>query len=487
MTYGTSINDDLGAGGLENVVVAQTDASGATVLVGADGNVIHPTLAYSRSILLVGDSIMADSTYRQAGTYGDVLMQRSFGFFGFANKLLKQRFTRIINNAVGGSQAVQWVAGSAADRNLTTQIADVNAAYCLIEIGTNDIGAAGRTAAQVLADIYTIWQAAHNSGKHTTVCTIAPRRTGGGSNFTAAQQKTLALVNAGLMKYAATVDGFHLIDIAPSITDYTVGAYESPATTNRVLYDDIHFNNRAAYLVGKKIKTHYDALVPVFDAGASAYLDDSTSDATNKNLLNCGLMQGTLGLGRPTGWNVPSAAGGLTATITETVVTAPDSVGNGYQFDINATAATGTGGFVRTYAIWDNTTAPLVAGDTVFAEVYFKIEGINGSGTPVNINTPRLQLQLAAGASPAYSSDGEEGTSTGTMAALPSENFEGVLRTAPYVYQGTEAASLNTTLWLNMYFFGVGSCRVTFWRARVMKNDDYYTPFGTIDHTFPWQ
>jgi len=37
MTYGTSINDDLGAGGLENVVVASTDASGATVLVGTGG------------------------------------------------------------------------------------------------------------------------------------------------------------------------------------------------------------------------------------------------------------------------------------------------------------------------------------------------------------------------------------------------------------------------------------------------------------------
>jgi len=38
MTYGTSINDDLGAGGLENVVVAVKDANGNTVAVNSGAN-----------------------------------------------------------------------------------------------------------------------------------------------------------------------------------------------------------------------------------------------------------------------------------------------------------------------------------------------------------------------------------------------------------------------------------------------------------------
>ncbi len=68
----TSINDRLGPGGLENVVILQEDTSGNTVLVGPDGDLAFSDSPYYPIVVVCPASATTDANGSNAGL-GDVI------------------------------------------------------------------------------------------------------------------------------------------------------------------------------------------------------------------------------------------------------------------------------------------------------------------------------------------------------------------------------------------------------------------------------
>jgi lysophospholipase L1-like esterase len=170
-----------------------------------------------------GDSITASST---AGTLRN----------GWIHQMIPSLATkpRIFNFAGGGEQLVNDLVGGTSD--MTTEELAVLSRYSsgkrvvLVFKGTNDMGVANRTGAQVYADLQTYCGSIRANGGKVIVCTLLPRTSYGLSNTT-----EFAAFNTSVRtNWATFADGFVDFNQHP-----VMGAGGAPADSTLYL-DGLH-------------------------------------------------------------------------------------------------------------------------------------------------------------------------------------------------------------------------------------------------------
>ena len=138
--------------------------------------------------------------------------------------------------------------------------------------------------------------------------------------------------------------------------------------------------------------------------------------------------------------------------------------------DVTVNAATHVnltvGSFVNTPAY--------AAGDSIYGEVGVSVTGNGGTGNQSGVATPWLRLDLAndgLGLARQYDLWPEQ-----TANAQPViGNFDGLARTMPYYFTGSESALLNGFV-VGAYFATAGSARFVITNPQVIKNLTPYKP-----------
>jgi len=343
----------------------------------------------------------------------------------------------------------------------------------LLALGINDmVESEGRTATMVIADITAIATKIKNAGRRLTIVPIPPRRIADTLWTTAVQQKALR-VNAALKKLSAQT-GYGFVPTAEAVTDYSVtAAFESPATTGRCLYDNVHQNSYGAFRQGLVLADYYSQLRPYRPLPTPThFIDDSSADGSNLNLLDNPMFNGS------TGYTLPTVAG-LISAVSTAVVAAPDGVGNALQIDISVSAATTITLF---YAAWDNSPA-LVAGDTILPLAKIKVEASGGGGAPTGLRAVGLSGRYA-------SQNGDfKNAEIGCLIGTNSNDWPVdraldlfVMPTAAFVVTGNEVLGLNNYLRCMAEFTGPGSARFIISSCGILKNMSYYD-----DPLVPWK
>lgn len=205
LALGTNVTD-LTAGG------AVTNASSGGAMFFPLGILASTTQA---SALLIGDSrcMGQGDTIDASGDTG--LLARSIG----ASR-------GYINCGIAGDRLTYWIASSTLRRTLMQYVT-----HCVVQLGTNDASASqgNRTAAQMLADMNTLWTLAKNAGLRVFQTTIDPITTSTDSFATAANQAANAnnaarvsvnttLRTNALFTYGAVLDG--VVDTADITESY---------------------------------------------------------------------------------------------------------------------------------------------------------------------------------------------------------------------------------------------------------------------------
>lgn len=428
--------------------------------------VASPSTLDTDGLMIIGDSIVEQNTSIIATVSGGYESEEDvYGAEVWMNALLKyKRFQRLYNYGRSGRRAWQAVllpgeANYSADDDVRLMLAACPAYDVLVALGTNDMPAAeNRTSDQIIADITTVAGLCKAAGRRVAIKSILPRRAADAGYTTAVQQKQLR-VNAGIQRLCLE-QGYAYIPIAEVLTDYSVLAnFVSPATTGRVLYDDVHPNNRGAMLSGIELAAHYSALRTEKRIYSPLhFIDDSSADAENKNLLDNPLFNGT------TGYTLLSVAG-IVSAVTNTVIASPDGVGNALQVDVTVS---GTGFVNLLYSFFDNTPSVYVAGNTLAPVARCKVSA-NGAdtGAPTGLEYVELRCEVTGAGSDSRRAEmrvlGSGGGATTSGQAIDRALDVLLAPTAPYRFTGNEGTtgdgSVNSLFRIAARFLSAGSAR----------------------------
>lgn len=435
------------------------DASGNTVLVGAARSYALRGSLDEHGIMLLGDSIMTISPAVATERLGYEMQEQPLLAEFWMNAFLKgKRFRRTYGYGRSGRRA--WItvltpgqANYNANDDVDLQLAACPAYDVLIGLGTNDLpDSEGRTSAQIIADITTIALKCKNAGRRVAIKSIIPRMAADAGWTTEVQQKALR-VNHGIRNLCHT-NGYGYIPAAEVLTDYSVlTAFVLPASPNFVTYDNVHPNNKGARKIGKKLAEYYSTLrVDSPNYSPLHFIDDSSADNSNIQLLDNPLFNGT------TGWTLNAIAGIVTA-VTNTVIASPDGIGNALQIDITTNA----GGFLNlAYAFWDN--APAVVSGYLLPTAKVKISASGAdTGAPTELLYVELRGEITGAGTDSRRSEIRSfgfGGGSGTNSKPIDEALDVELTpTNPLIVTGNETG-LNAIYRVGMYFSAAGSARI---------------------------
>lgn len=420
-------------------------------------------------IMLLGDSIMTISPAVATERLGYEMREQPLLAEFWMNAFLKgKRFRRTYGYGRSGRRAWQTVLTPGQENYSAADDVDLQLAACpaydvLIGLGTNDLpDVEGRTSAQIIADITTIALKCKNAGRRVAIKSIIPRMAADAGWTTAVQQKALR-VNHGIRNLCHT-NGYGYIPAAEVLTDYSVlTGFVLPASPNFVTYDNVHPNNKGGRKIGKKLADYYAALrADSPNYGALHFIDDSSADVDNIQLLANPLFNGT------TGWTLNAIAGIVTA-VTNTVIASPDGVGNALQVDITTNA----GGFLNlAYAAWDNAPA-VVAGNYLLPTAKAKISASGAdTGAPTALTYVELRGELTGAGTDARRAEIQSmgfGGNSGTNSMPIDEAIDVDLTPSnPLIVRGTETG-LNALFRVGMYFSAAGSARIVLYGCGFYK------------------
>lgn len=404
-----------------NIVRSSTDASGATVLVGVDGETTPFSFAHGQTFAVLGDSI-SEQNYT-----GDDFSEKGYAVWASILSNGGLAFDNSLNFGVSGDKA--------ADALL--RVGDVIAArpaFCAVLIGTNDIGSGAgdaiTTYASMIASIEAIYDALIRAGICVIAIPILPKSDAAQS---ATKQAQLNRVNTWIRRYCfSSTDKIILADPFESLVDYTlttgvpIGGHAGGTTA--MTTDGVHPSKRGAWLIGKAI---VDALGSrISSIRLLQHSTNDTYDATHNptgNLLANGLFTGTTGTDGQgasgdfgTGWTAASTL--ATGTIVGSKVN--KTLSNGQTIPQQRIVCAAPGG--ATGEILSLTSALVTTGftagvDTVYGEIEVTVSGITANSL--------ISIEFAVG----------DGTKTvnallkSTNGFLPNVEWSGLLRTPEFV------------------------------------------------------
>lgn len=240
-------------------------------------------LPLSSRIVYFGDSITANRGFAGYADWSQFLSRGRY--FGKA----------IGSNGLGPTGWNQGVVGNTTDQLIARiqNVIDEAPKVVVILIGTNDIGASGRSDTYITTRIRTIIDTLKATGAKIVLCTLIPRIAAG---WTAGNDTTKALVNAWIMAQTDVV----VADTASAITNAAV----------QLQSDGTHPNGAGAQPMGQIVAPKIAALI---NAGDILY---SLPTAPAENLfLNPFFTGGTTSA---TSWTFFQAANGLTKAASKT-------------------------------------------------------------------------------------------------------------------------------------------------------------------------
>lgn len=401
--------------------------AGANAIVGAAGSFAEIRGA---TYILLGDSIAANNALSVGNNFTNFQAE---GFFNWANALLGAPFRFLNSFAAGGKTSAQVIQ----EQLPKVAAMAVKPAYAVLNIGVNDIYAAGRSATAVFTDISYIVNALLDMGIIPIYSTVMAR------SFSSAPLLAAHLALNDLLKKAAQEkttgifwDAFQ-VTVDPTSTQCNIRSgwtYDSAP--------NIHLNNVGAYYAGKKLAAVIKSTMrtpAVLPAGDENYTNGGSFNLLdNPMLLGTAVAPGTGGTGNgPAGFVIQRVAGSPTWTTAMVDVTDPDTglaIGKGIQLTITATAAND-----EIQILSNNFAARMGAGQTFEAECRLVLE------SPVNVDRVRLKAGADSGS-------GEAGwvlTGAQTLSNLP-EGF------GPATFRTRAIKALGSVI------FGQFDCRIRF-------------------------
>lgn len=197
----------------------------------------------ANTFVLFGDSITANNMMADSAQVRGL----ATGYFTAANVMLGHRAIVLNYAGISGNTTTQMVARIGPD------VLAYSPGWCVVLGGINDI-AAGATAAQVIANLQTIYQTLTAAGIRVVACTVMPSSL---RITTPALHTLLHTVNAWIKTYAQTSKGVTLADFHAAFADPATGAEVSTFSK-----DQLHPNIVGAWSLGRCLFEVLDPLLP---------------------------------------------------------------------------------------------------------------------------------------------------------------------------------------------------------------------------------
>lgn len=319
------------------IEAAEPPATGLEqVFVGSDGVLRRPGggvvggrgIGTQPTTILFGDSITANQTDAAFGIL-------PAAWFMIGNALVGAPWRIVRNAGIGFNRSSQMLARMDADvLAFESQAVDVMG-------GTNDIYLDNASADAVINNLRQIYERLVAAGRYVRAYTILPRG-GAGASMTLGQR--VLTVNRWIMSYWVARSGGEAIDVYGPYADH---ASTTGAPLTNVTDDQIHPNNRGAYLIAERIASRLDLVGGAFVAVNTlpeSVIDDTAIDATAAQYIRnpmCTGTDGTLQSGNtgqsPSHTTMFTGTGAVTTV--NSVVAAPDGVGQAHRIVYSSSAA----------------------------------------------------------------------------------------------------------------------------------------------------
>jgi lysophospholipase L1-like esterase len=227
----------------------------------------------NNTVVLLGDSITWFNMPMSDGFGG--MNTLAYGYFTWANVLLKQAFTVVNYAGVSGDTTAGMLA------RVSTDVLAYNPGWCFVLAGTNDI-ATGVSSATIIANLKAIYTALNAAGIKTVMLTILPDQ-----RYATDSGKRLiwSTVNLWMKEWAKLQNNLVLVDAAAAIIDPTAATIVPRANTTS---DGTHPLALGAYLIGKAITSSLSSIV-IPQATLPVWNNDPL------NLVTNGFQTGTAG------------------------------------------------------------------------------------------------------------------------------------------------------------------------------------------------
>lgn len=319
------------------------------------------------------------------------------------------------------------VSGKRTDEMLAQQVPSVLAlnplpSFCTVLGGTNDVGQ-GRTSAQVIADLDSIYTALTNVGIRVIAFTIPPSTV-----WDAAKLATVSTINRWIKSQPNSRRGVHVVDF------FTVLADTAGAPASGVLADGTHQSAKGAAIMGAALAPVLTTLFPPLDAFPGP--GDTTQLAVNPFQTGTAGAKGTGVTGSiATGWFAATADAGTVTAVGSKVARTDSIPGEWTQLAITA----GNLRYLSEVAI----TTGFSVGEQVRALVEFQ--------TDANADTGLVQMEayiVSTGSTNTAGTFTDTAGYDGTEVVLTKVPRSGVLRTPPMVIgAGTTGLALWVRFW----------------------------------------
>lgn len=359
--------------------VEARQVNGATVLVGAGGNIRLNKSVPGMSCCILGDSF-GERNYPLGGTPAWGWMD--YGYWVWSNLLLGSPFRLLKNGGVAGQTSAQVLL------RVQTDVIDYAPDWCFYLASVNDTGA-GLVAADTIANQQAAIMQMINAGINVCVLAICPYT----SNADAT--KNIHLVNRAMAEYCAVTAGSVFVDTYAAMVDpsSTTGALAAGMTD-----DSLHPSAKGARAMGTVIAA---ALSPHIKSTLllPSSMSESYSISTSENQLlanplftgSGGIVSGVGASGTAaTDWTFGIALGAATtvgSVAARTVANDGDTIGNNQVLSISSA---GSGALVNC-RLASNHYARVVEGDTCYFAGHIQLE------SPVDVAYVRASMVLVVG------------------------------------------------------------------------------------------
>jgi lysophospholipase L1-like esterase len=321
------------------------------------------------TVALLGTSITdANKPYDQGG---GTMSNHGAGYFHWANALLRQSATLILEAGVSGDTTGQMLAR-------VQDVIDAEPFMCVVETGPNDVQG-DSTFENITGALIDIYEALTEAGTLVFATHIYPTTT------ITAELSRVALMhrmNRWIDSYASAHAGVVSVPWAGVVTNPSTGAALSGA-----LHDGVHPSTYGAALLGR-------VLADVMEPYVKECTDLPISNADTSNFCNNGMMLG--GTTTAAGWTASTPDAG--SYVAAKVARQDGDPGEWQQLAI----ASGTAELLSTAV-----TSGVSVGDVVAAEIEFDGDATNASRLEVQVQAvdgSNNVLGAALGLSDYYSS-----------------------------------------------------------------------------------
>lgn len=437
------------------------------------GPVVAPAAWRHDAKLTIGDSTSAlNSIYQPNAGNGALYNFQTNGGGAWEQVLLGDyRWGAVHYRGRSGIRAQNIATGTTSPWYIDRILESSDAYNVQVQLGINDMrNTAARTSEQIRDDIFAIVDKCLAQGRRVAVCSVMPPRSDDADITPAFQQKQMR-VNLYIQTECAK-RGCGYIALSEAVTDWTNLTVYSRSISPAVVTDTLHQNNLGAYIMGKCFAAYWLPLRTKLATYQQHYTNNAKLDDTALQLLPNPLFN------TDADWYKNASAYGTAGDApVYNIITAPDGIGKAWQIDVPNVPSANASNTYLINALWDNAPTKYIAGKSIKIRLKYKLEGLNGAGSPVNVYHPW-----------AYAAANSSGTlgASACLFGMPTnpgyitEGHSGVLEGPPYRFTGLETGTTQD-VWIGVRCGAAASFRLTVWAVGVYLDEDQYR-----DYPYTW-